>query len=92
MSPAPVSDELLVPRASVDELEDGVLLLDADGRVMRVNRVFQSLLSLPDERDLTGADGMALVRTLLVPLIGDAGAAGVSGSRSAGCLLTATAG
>ena len=65
-----------MPHAPIDELEDGVLLLDAERRVIRVNRAFQSLLSLPDTRDLTGADGMALVRTHLAPLIDDAGTAG----------------
>ncbi|BBL69150.1 hypothetical protein MchiMG62_23310 [Methanoculleus chikugoensis] len=76
MPSTPVSNELLIPRATIDELEDGVLLLDADRRVVRVNRVFQSLLSLPDTRDLTGADGMALVRTHLAPLIDDVETAG----------------
>jgi PAS domain S-box-containing protein len=76
MPSPPVSNELLIPRATIDELEDGVLLLDADRRVVRVNRVFQSLLSLPDARNLTGADGMALVRTHLAPLIDDAGVVG----------------
>ncbi|MDN7011526.1 PAS domain S-box protein [Methanoculleus sp. FWC-SCC3] len=71
MSFTPASDEVLNPHATLDELEDGVLLLDADRRVIRVNRIFQSLLSLPDNRDLTGADGMALVRTHLAPLIAD---------------------
>ncbi|WP_052959055.1 PAS domain S-box protein [Methanoculleus sediminis] len=76
MSSTPVSDELLNPRATLDELEDGVLLLDADRRVVRANRIFRSLLSLPDNRDLTGADAMALIRTHLAPLIADQEAAG----------------
>jgi PAS domain S-box-containing protein len=76
MSSTPVSNELPFPRATLDELEDGVLLLDSDRRVVRVNRVFQSLLTLPDNRDLTGADGMALVRTHIAPLIADTEAAG----------------
>ncbi|ABN57946.1 MULTISPECIES: PAS domain-containing sensor histidine kinase [Methanoculleus] len=76
MSSTPASDEVLNPRATLDELEDGVLLLDGDRRVVRVNRIFQSLLSLPDNRDLTGADAMALIRTHLAPLIADQGAAG----------------
>ncbi|WP_214020415.1 PAS domain S-box protein [Methanoculleus sp.] len=64
------------PDFSLDELEDGLLLLDADRRVLRVNRAFRRLLSLPDERDLSGADGMALVRTHIAPLIADQEAAG----------------
>lgn len=76
MSSTPASDEVLNPRATLDELEDGVLLLDGDRRVVRVNRIFQSLLSLPDNRDLTGADAMALIRTHLAPLIADQGQPG----------------
>ncbi|MDK2989068.1 MAG: hypothetical protein PWR16_597 [Methanoculleus sp.] len=64
------------PDFSLDELEDGLLLLDAERRVVRVNRAFRRLLSLPDSRDLSGTDGMALVRTHIVPLIADAEAAG----------------
>ncbi|PKL61329.1 MAG: hypothetical protein CVV31_11645 [Methanomicrobiales archaeon HGW-Methanomicrobiales-2] len=64
------------PDFSLDELEDGLLLLDAERRVVRVNRAFRRLLSLPDGRDLAGANGMALVRTHIIPLIADAEAAG----------------
>ncbi|MDK2889895.1 MAG: hypothetical protein PWR21_527 [Methanoculleus sp.] len=64
------------PDFSLDELEDGLLLLDAERRVVRVNRAFRRLLSFPDERDLSGADGMALVRTHIAPLIADQEAAG----------------
>lgn len=64
------------PDFSLDELEDGLLLLDAERRVVRVNRTFRRLLSLPDERDLSGADGMALVRTHIAPAIVDQEAAG----------------
>ncbi|HOI57692.1 MULTISPECIES: PAS domain S-box protein [unclassified Methanoculleus] len=64
------------PDLSLDELEDGLLLLDSERRVVRVNRAFRRLLSLPDGRDLSGANGMALVRTHIIPLIADAEAAG----------------
>ncbi|MCM2466518.1 PAS domain S-box protein [Methanoculleus oceani] len=64
------------PDFSLDEVEDGLLLLDAGRRVVWVNRAFRRLLSLPDKRDLSGADGMALVRTHIAPLIADQEAAG----------------
>jgi PAS domain S-box-containing protein len=64
------------PDFALDELEDGLLLLDTERRVVRVNRAFRRLLSLPDSRDLSGANGMALVRTHIIPLIADAEAAG----------------
>ncbi|HOI13176.1 MAG TPA: PAS domain S-box protein [Methanoculleus sp.] len=76
MSSTPTSDELLIPPATLDELEDGLLVLDADRRVVRVNRAFRCLLALPDNRDLTGADGMALVRTNIAPRIADQETAG----------------
>ena len=76
MSPASIPEGLPIARAALDELEDGLLLLDVDGRVVRVNRAFRRLLALPDDRDLTGADGMALVRTHIAPLIIDESAAG----------------
>ena len=64
-----------VPDSSLDELDEGLLLLDAERRVVRVNQAFRRLLSLPDSRDLSGANGMALVRTHIVPLIDDQEAA-----------------
>ncbi|WP_332448875.1 PAS domain S-box protein [Methanoculleus sp.] len=69
-------DELPVTRAALDELEGCLLLLDADRRVVRLNRAFRRLLSLPDDRDLSGADGMALIRTHIAPLIADPELAG----------------
>ncbi len=66
---------LSVPDAVLDGLDEGLLLLDADARVVLVNRAFRRLVPVPDDRDLSGADGMALVRTHIAPLITDAEAA-----------------
>ncbi len=76
MSQVSMPDELPVTRAALDELEGCLLLLDADRRVVRLNRAFRRLLSLPDDRDLSGADGMALIRTHIAPLIADPELAG----------------
>ncbi len=84
---AKIPPNLSAPDFAPDELEEGLLLLDADRRVLRVNRAFRRLLALPDERDLSGADGMALVRTHIAPLIADTEAA----ERVLGALRAATA-
>ncbi|WP_292517328.1 PAS domain S-box protein [Methanoculleus sp.] len=67
---------LTVPEAAHDGSDEALLLLDADRRVVLVNRAFRRLLSLPDDRDLSGADGMALVRTHITQHIADQEAAG----------------
>ncbi|MDV2480591.1 PAS domain S-box protein [Methanoculleus sp. Wushi-C6] len=64
-----------VPDAVLDDLSEGLLLLDSDGRVVQVNQAFRRLVPVPEDRDLSGADGTALVRTYLAPLIADAEAA-----------------
>ncbi len=76
MSSPSLPDGPSFARDTLDELEDALLLLDAGRRVVRLNQAFRRLLSLPDERDLSGADGMALIRTHIAPLITDPELAG----------------
>ncbi|WP_292492044.1 PAS domain S-box protein [Methanoculleus sp. 10] len=58
---------LTVPETILDSPDEALLLLDADRRVMLANQAFRRLIALPDDRDLAGADGMALVRTHIAP-------------------------
>ncbi|MCK8519008.1 PAS domain S-box protein [Methanoculleus sp. 7T] len=63
------------PDAAPGEPENGLLLLDSGARIILANRSFCRLISVPDDRNLAGADGIALVRTHLAPLITDTEAA-----------------
>jgi PAS domain S-box-containing protein len=56
--------------ALLDEIDDGVLLLDRDLRVLWTNRPLRQALGIPDT-GLSGADAVQVIRDRFAPLIGD---------------------